>query len=321
MIIPLLLGLAVFLFGMKVMELALHKGAGSKMEHILAITTKTPLRGLLIGTMVTAILQSSSAVTVMIIGLVNAQLLSYGRTIGVILGTNIGTCLTTELIGLNIGEIALPLFITSSCLWMISFLPIKTPLQHRHYVSLQLFHLVRYGSLATGGFACILLGMEIMKIAVPAMQSAGLFTWFMEHAQQSLVWGVVAGAALTALIQSGTAAIAITMSLASMQAISIEIGIAIVLGVNIGTCITSLIASIGGSRGGYFVAWTHVLLNIVGAVIFFPLIPLLWYMAAWFSNDSLAQIAHAQTIYNVLCSFIALPLCYLSIWNKRNKHT
>lgn len=315
--VPIALGLALFLCGLKIMEIALHKWAGAHMKKWMERFTETPFRGMLAGTISTAILQSSTAITVVMIGLVNARILTFPRTLGIILGTNIGTCVTTELVGLNITQWSLPLLFTSIPVVLLgaggSFL-----LSSRSIAAgwSWLFHTLMYCGIAAAGFASILLGMDVMQSIVPALQSRGLFHWFLEHAKQSLIWGILAGALLTAIIQSSTATIAIAMGLASVQAISIELGIAIVLGANIGTCGTSLIASIGASKSGWFVAWSHVALNVFGVVVFYPLIPLLRDIAMLFGDSPSAQLAHAQTLFNIACSILALPICYMSFWHK-----
>ncbi|NDI33735.1 Na/Pi cotransporter family protein [Chengkuizengella sediminis] len=308
-LLPLFAGLCLFLFGMKIMELALHNWAGSHLKNILERFTKTPLRGMVTGTALTAFLQSSSAITVITIGLVNARIMTFPRTLGIILGTNIGTCITTELIGLNISHLALPMLIICFIIWMFSwfFQEQKEPTSFIRFVLI-----LRYISLAIMGFSCVLLGVEIMQVMVPALQSRGMFTWFLEQSQQSLLWGIIAGMCITAIIQSSAAMVAITMSLITLDAFSLELGIAIIVGANIGTCVTSLIASVGGSKSGQFVALSHVILNVGGAILFFPLLSLLANISASISSTPSEQIAHAQTIYNVVSSLIALPFCYLS---------
>lgn len=308
-VLPLLVGLGIFLTGMKVMELALHQWAGSYLTGLIERFTRTPLRGMLIGSGVTAVLQSSSAITVMTIGLVNAGIMTFPKTLGIILGTNIGTCLTTELIGLNLTKLSFPLLLLSASVWVGTLLPWHRASGNRRL--LRSLHHVRSLSLAVSGFASVMLGVEVMQTIVPALQTRGLFGWFIEHAQRSVLWGVVAGAALTAVIHSSAAVIAMTMGLAAVDAIPVELGIAIVLGANIGTCATALLAAIGGSKSGQFVAWSHIALNVGGALLFLPLLPLLHAGAALLSEGPAAQIAHAQTLFNVACSLLALPLCYL----------
>lgn len=313
-VIPLMIGLCIFIAGMKVMELALHKWGGAYLQQTLEKFTKTPLHGLGSGAVMTALLQSSSAITVITIGLVNAGVLTFPRTHGIILGTNIGTSVTTELIALNITDYAVVLLLGSFTVWVISW--IVPEIQSKLHAIAQWMLRLRYLSLAVCGFAAVLLGMKIMQSVGPALQSRGLFEWFIDQSSQSLLWGVIAGAALTAVIQSSSATIAMGMSLAAVQAISVELGIAIVLGANIGTCVTALLASLGGNKYGKYVAISHILLNIGGVVLFYPLIGLLHGLSAIFSTQEAAQIAHSQTLFNIITSVLALPLCYLRFFKK-----
>jgi phosphate:Na+ symporter len=282
------------------------------------------VRGLLAGTALTALLQSSTAITVIAIGLVNAGALSFPRTLGIILGTNIGTCLTTELLGLSSGGFAVPLLLASTAVWLTAASlapaePEQPPLQPHPRLAASpaqpdWLRSVRFGALAVTGFALVMLGIEIMRTIGPALQSRGLFAWFVLHAQQSLLWGVLAGAAVTALVHSSSAVIAMAMGLAAGQSISVELGVAITIGANVGTCITAVIAGLGGTRTGRFVAWAHVLLNVGGAVLFYPFIHQLVQVADVIAGGAASQIARSQTIFNVISSLLALPLCYLSSW-------
>lgn len=312
---PLLYGLALFLFGMKLMELALNLWAGPYLTKAISISTKTPLRGLLFSTGITAVLQSSTAVTVITMGLVNAGLLPFARSLGIILGSNIGTCLTTELIGLQINRYAIPMMCISIALWALcvvltEYIPAYMKLIH------QWLRPTQYLCLAVFGFSCILYGIEKMKSIAPALQAKGLFNWFLAQSSDSLLWGLAAGACITAIIHSSTAMIGLTMGLATMGAIPVELGIAIVLGANVGTCATALVASLGGQRSGTYVAWTHIVLNVGGAALFYPLLTQLHEVSSWMTADPAGQIARAQTIFNIASSLIALPFCYLPVWNR-----
>jgi phosphate:Na+ symporter len=310
LILPLIIGLAVFLFGMKTMEYALFQWTGHALKRVLKNMTRTPLHGLLVGTGATALTQSSSAVTVITIGFVNAGVLTFPSTLGIILGTNIGSCITTELIGLRLSGNMLPVLLVSTFVWLCTWLPIK----HAWTTARpKLTAFIRGLSLATAGFSCILLGIAIMQTIVPYLQKHGLLAWFIEQSQRSMLWGIVAGAVLTAIIHSSAASIAMTMGLAALGVIPVDLGIAIVLGCNIGTCATAMVASIGGSRFGHYVAWSHLVLNIGGAILFYPFIEQLHWLSAAFTSHAAGQIAHAQTIFNVLCSLVALPICYLPI--------
>lgn len=304
-ILPMAAGLSIFLFGMKAMEWALHSWAGRYLEVLMERFTRTPARGLATATGITAILQSSTAVTVITIGMVNAGVMKFPQTLGIILGSNIGTCITTELVGLNLGRLALPLLTGSALLWFVALAMPDSRYRSDRLRSLRLL------PIAVFGFACVLLGMEVMQSIAPELQSRGIFAWFVQQSQESLLWGIIAGAVLTALLHSGAVTIAMTMGLASVSAISPELGIAIVIGANVGTCVTALIASIGGSRFGLYVAWSHIILNVGGALMFYPFIGALDTLTRLIGDNPGTQIAHAQTIFNVICSLIALPLCYL----------
>lgn len=314
-IIPLLFGLALFISGMKIMELALQAWAGPALTRLLNAFTATPVKGLLFSTFVSAALQSSTAVTVMTIGLVNAGLLSYARTLGIILGGNIGTCLTTELIALKVSGIGVPLLLASLAAWIAAVvLSDRLPARLKRFApglkSIQL------ASLALFGFSIVLVAISWMQTTGHALEEHGLISWFTAKADQSLMYGVLAGAVMAAAVHSSAAVIGLAMGLAASGALPVPIGIAVVIGSNIGTCVTAVIAAIGGTRAGRFVAWSHIALNAGGALLFFPLIPQLEALASLISSDASGQIAHSQTLFNLISSLLALPLCYLPIWKR-----
>lgn len=307
-----LVGMSLLLGGMKIMEAALKEWAGSRLSAAVGAMTSTPLRGFALGTAASALLQSSTAVTVLTIGLVNAGLMPFGRSFGIILGTNVGTCLTTELMSLQLHRYGVPLLAAGCALWLwtaladeLAVLPklpgvLRAPL--------------RYGGAALAGFALLLVGFAALRGIGPLLQQEGAFQRLMSIAEQQPVWGVLGGALLTALVHSGSAVIGMAMGLASADALSPLTGVAVVLGANVGTCVTGLIVSLGGSRGGKLVAVSQTALNIGGALLFFPFMrELLAAAAALAPADPAAQIAHAQTIFNLACSAIALPLAYVRL--------
>ncbi|MFC7681490.1 Na/Pi cotransporter family protein [Paenibacillus sp. GCM10028914] len=314
---PVTYGLVVFLLGMKLMEASLQRFAGPKLHEWLNKATSTPLKGMITSTGLTALLQSSTAVTVLTIGFANAGLLNYAGTLGIILGTNIGTTLTTELISLQIGQIAMPLFILSILVWTAlvilyeripsSLIKLRNRLEKTQFICF-----------AFAGFSLILLGIRIMQSIGPPLQQLGVFQWFIEHASQSILWGILAGAALTALIHSSAAVIAMAMSLAVSGVMPPTVGVAIVIGSNVGTCVTALMAAVGSTQAGRFVAWAHLGLNISGAILFAPFISTLAAVSGLLATDPGSQIAHSQTIFNIVCSLLALPLCYLPVWRKES---
>ncbi|AZN40442.1 Na/Pi cotransporter family protein [Paenibacillus albus] len=314
-LIPMTLGFILFLLGMRAMELALQRSVGNRLHVVLQRFTSTPLRGLLVGTATTAVLQSSTAVTVIAIGLVNAGLLTFPRTLGLILGTNIGTCLTTELIGLNLNRLGWPLLLLALGLWLTTVTFGELGAENwlgRGRNGLRRFIMpVRSLSVVLGGFALLLIGIGLMQSVAPAVQSTKFFHEFLARAEVSVLWGIAAGIVLTAMMHSSAAVIGIVMGLAQSGAMPLPIGIAIVLGANVGTCVTAVIAALGGTRAGRFVALAHVLLNVGGAALFAPFAAELGVAAAWLTSSPAGQIAHAQTLFNVLSSLLALPLCYL----------
>ncbi|WHY18278.1 Na/Pi symporter [Paenibacillus sp. G2S3] len=321
LLFPIIYGLVIFLAGMKLMETALSKLAGPLLTTSLNKATSTPIKGLIASSVLSALLQSSTAVTVLTIGMVNAGLLTYARTLGIILGSNIGTTLTTELIGLQINSMASPLLAASLSLWAAAVIAGELPPYTSRIAALsrKIAEPLQFISLAVSGFALVLWGIAVMQSIGGTLQESGLFLWFLNHAATSVLWGLAAGACLTALLHSSAAVIAMAMSIAASGAMPPELGIAIVLGANVGTCFTAVIASIGGSSSGVFVAWSHVALNIGGALLFLPLIGPLQAAVIWIGGGPASQIAHAQTIFNIICSLIALPLCYLPVWSRLEK--
>ncbi|TCZ77018.1 Na/Pi cotransporter family protein [Paenibacillus albiflavus] len=315
-IVPILFGLALFLLGMKMMELAMHAWAGPSLNKWLERLTKTPLRGMVAGTALTALMQSSSAITVITIGFVNAGVLRFSQTLGIILGSNIGTCLTTELIGASLGRIGMPLLLGAASIWLATLLVSEPNAAQRAGGWL---HHARCGSASAAGFALVLLGIQTMQRIGPALEARGLFAWFAERSGSGLLWAVIAGVVVTALIHSSAAVIALAMGLAASGSLSPELGVAVTLGANIGTCVTAWLASIGGTRAATFVAWAHIALNFGGVLLFLPFITELTQISAWFSELPAMQIARSQTIFNVACSLLALPICYLP-FIRRIKH-
>lgn len=313
-------GFGIFLCGMKLMELALHSLAGPYMTKAVGRFTATPLRGMAVGAAASAVLQSSTAVTVVSIGMVNAKLISFNRTLGIVLGTNIGTCLTTELIGLNIGHAAKPLLILSVGLWLITALAGEMKLL-RLPLGPGWLHRARSSSLALAGFSLLLLGLGMMQSVGPDIQNSGMYDWFLAKASTSLWWGLAAGVALTAAVHSSAAVIGMVMGFVALGAMPPELGVAIVIGANIGTCSTAILAALGGSREGRYVAYAHTVLNVGGALLFMPIIGELTQLSDILSHSPSSLIARAQTVFNITCSLLALPLCYLNVWNRLSTRT
>ena len=237
----------------------------------------------------TFFLQSSSAVTVLTIGFVHAGLIPFTQTVGVILGTNIGTTLTTEILALKVEDFAVPMLLAGGLLYMIP---------KKKGAAL---------GLVIGGFGCIFIGMDAMQWIAEPLKDRGWIAALLDSGYNPLWSGILSGILLTALIQSSSAAIAITMGFFATGMIPLQFSIAVVLGSNVGTCITGFLASIGAGRTAKQVALAHLLLNLGGLILFVPWVGSIAAIAPWLSPHPAAQIAHIQTLYNVICSLFVLP--------------
>lgn len=302
-------GFLIFFIGMKLMEISLFKLGGKRLLSLIEGATRTPIHGLTIGTAASALLQSSTAVTLLAISFVNGKLIPFSRTFAIILGTNIGTCLTTILIGLNVLQFSKPIMIITALIWIFTIIIIefgKLPKLHTPFI-----YKLRLGVIALFGFAVIIEGIKIMRSAGVELESSPLFGQFINAALTSPLVGLIVGAALTAFVHSSAAVIAMTMSLAATGMMPIEVCIAIVIGSNVGTCVTALLVSMTSSKGGKLVAYSHFLLNVAGAIVFYPFIDMLSSLSSILSSSLAMQVAYIQTLFNVICSFLALPLCYM----------
>lgn len=297
-------GLAMFLYGMNSMSDALQKAAGEKMKRILGFLTKNPLMGALAGALVTAVLQSSSATTVMVIGFVSAGLMSLPQAISVIFGANIGTTMTAQLMAFKISNYIYPIIFIG---FIMNFVFKKEKIRN---VGMVIF-----------SFGLLFEGIEVMGGVMKPLASSAIFVDLMGKVSEIPVLGVVLGAVMTLVVQSSSATIAVLQNFASQSGpdgIHSVIGLAgaipILFGDNIGTTITALLASIGQSKNAKRTAIAHSTFNITGTILFMFLIRPLAAFAQWISpkGDELdiisRQIANAHTTFNVACTLIWLPL-------------
>lgn len=297
-------GLAMFLYGMNSMSDALQKAAGEKMKRILGFLTKNPLMGALAGALVTAVLQSSSATTVMVIGFVSAGLMSLPQAISVIFGANIGTTMTAQLMAFKISNYIYPIIFIG---FIMNFVFKKEKIRN---VGMVIF-----------SFGLLFEGIEVMGGVMKPLASSAIFVDLMGKASEIPVLGVVLGAVMTLVVQSSSATIAVLQNFASQSGpdgIHSVIGLAgaipILFGDNIGTTITALLASIGQSKNAKRTAIAHSTFNITGTILFMFLIRPLAAFVQWISpkGDELdiisRQIANAHTTFNVACTLIWLPL-------------
>ena len=302
-------GLALFLYGMNSMSDALQKAAGEKMKKILEFLTKNPIMGVLAGALVTAVLQSSSATTVMVIGFVSAGLMSLPQAISVIFGANIGTTMTAQLMAFKITDYISPIIFVG---FMLYFASKKEKVKN---VGLVIF-----------SFGLLFEGIEIMGSVMKPLANSPIFVELMAKVSDIPVLGVLLGAVMTLVVQSSSATIAVLQNFASQpgpDGVTSVIGLAgaipILFGDNIGTTITALLASIGQSKNAKRTALAHSIFNITGSIVFLFLIPVLAKFVQFISPKGpeveviSRQIANAHTTFNVVCTLVWLPLIPLMV--------
>jgi phosphate:Na+ symporter len=293
LVIPFATGLFIFIFGMQVMRIGFENLLLDKMKQVLHMLTSSPLTGLLTGALTTAVLQSSSAVMLVTIGLTHARILTLRQAIGIILGANIGTVVTVELLALNFNSYALYLFLAGVFLFLW-----PRPA-------------VRSAGMVTGGFALLFIGMDTMASITTLIKAFGWMDLLYEFGSDGVISGILVGTIVTAIVQSGSATTVMAMNFLQDQILPLTVAIAIVLGSNIGTCMTAVLGSIGTKLEAKRVAIAHVLLNVGGVLFILPFISLLEQFVQWWTPNPLYQVAHAQLTFNVLCSFLMLPFVSL----------
>lgn len=283
-------GLALFLFGMEFMGDGLENAAGSRLKSFFDKAITNPLKGALVGTIVTAIIQSSSATTVMVVGFVNAGLMSLYQAVGVIMGANIGTTITGQLITFKIDDY-IPLFIIIGAVLILFMKQEK-----RKEIGKIIF-----------GFGLLFMGLSQMKDAMSPIAQTTFFQDLILALEGNMFLGILVGAAMTAVVQSSSASTAILLSLAATGAISLQVAIPILFGNNIGTCVTALLSSLNANKVAKKAAFIHLSFNLIGTLIFLPLINILSQAVIYLGGDIDKQIANAHTIFNVVNAIILLP--------------
>lgn len=283
-------GLALFLFGMEFMGDGLENAAGSRLKSFFDKAITNPLKGALVGTIVTAIIQSSSATTVMVVGFVNAGLMSLYQAVGVIMGANIGTTITGQLITFKIDDY-IPLFIIIGAVLILFMKQEK-----RKEIGKIIF-----------GFGLLFMGLSQMKDAMSPIAQTTFFQDLILALEGNMFLGILVGAAMTAVVQSSSASTAILLSLAATGAISLQVAIPILFGNNIGTCVTALLSSLNANKVAKKAAFIHLSFNLIGTLIFLPLINILSQIVMHMGGDIDKQIANAHTIFNVVNAIILLP--------------
>ena len=298
-------GLALFLYGMQVMGDGLAKGSGGKLERILENLTSNPIKAVLLGAGVTAVIQSSSATTVMVVGFVNSGIMKLNQAVGIIMGANIGTTVTSwilSLSGLQGDNVFVKLCKPSS------FSPLLAVIGVIFLLFIKDEKKKDIGAIMVG-FAVLMFGMETMSDAVKPLANVPEFTGILT-AFSNPVLGMIAGAVLTAIIQSSSASVGILQALCVTGAVSYGVAIPIIMGQNIGTCVTALLSSIGATKNAKRAAMVHLYFNIIGTVVFMVLFYTVNAVVGFSflgTATNAAGIAVIHSLFNVFATMLLLP--------------
>ncbi|MCA9778083.1 MAG: Na/Pi cotransporter family protein [Candidatus Eremiobacteraeota bacterium] len=289
LITGLLGGIALFLHGMESLTSSLSSVAGGRMQTFLGRVTSSPLRGAMAGAILTAILQSSSLTTVLCVGFISAGLMNLRQAVGVIVGANVGTTITAQVIAFDAQAIALPLVALGVALRLIS----RNRWQ-KHFGSVAL------------GIGLVFYGMELMATATEPLRDYEPFVEMLQSLNQAWI-GILLGAAFTALVQSSSATTGLVIVLASQSFLTLEAAIALVLGANIGSCITAVVAAWNSGPVARQAAAVHVVFNVLGAAFWWVFLTPLGTLSKWASGPDIArQVANAHTIFNLSNAVVAL---------------
>ena len=290
--IELLGGLALFLYGMEMMSTGLELVAGDKLRVIIEKMTSNFFKAILVGAGVTAIIQSSSATTVMVVGFVNAGLMTIYQSVGIIMGANIGTTITGQLVALNISTLA-------PIIAFVGFL-LNTFSKNKKK---------RYVGQSIIGLGFLFMGMQFMSDSMAPLRDYPGFVTLMTKFDNPFL-GVIAGTAITALLQSSSASLGILQAISNQGVITLHSAMYIILGFNIGTCVTSVLSSVGSSKNARRTALVHVLFNIIGTIIFVTIslfVPIDEIIKGFSRDLPAAQIANLHTAFNIATTILLIP--------------
>lgn len=292
-ILPLVGGIALFIYGIHITSEGIQKALAQKLKNILEKTTLNPIMGVLLGFIVTAIIQSSSATTVIVVSLVNSGLMNPFQAVGVIFGANIGTTITAQIIALKITKYGFLIFTIG---FLMQFLPFKKR--------------IKYFGQFIMGFGLIFIAIEIMASSVsPLRNDPKIKEIFLNFGKIPLV-GILAGLIFTMIQQSSSVTIGIVEALGMQGLLNINSAFPIILGANIGTTITAIIASVGTNIAAKRSALAHVLFNVIGAMIFLIILNPYINFIKIITNNPVNQIANSHTLFNVINTFLFLPFTY-----------
>lgn len=280
----------VFLAGMSILRMGLFNLSGESLKTLLLKVTDKPWKSFLAGIGFTGILQSSSAVMVMTVGFVSAGSLAFPQTIGIILGTNIGSTFITEFMSFSLDQIIIPCIILGCFLTLIPRF------------------IIRSLGLSLIGLSVIFVAMKGFKFLSGPIAHYPITQNLMGQMEEHLLIALLVGLILTALIHSSSVIIGMAMGFIASGELSVTSAIIVMLGSNIGTCITGYMASIGSGYEAKLTAYAHIWLNILGVLLFLPFVKQLEGLAAFFTSNSETQLAHASVLFNVITSLLVLPI-------------
>lgn len=298
-------GLGMFLYGMHVMAEGLQHFAGGRMQKLMGFLTKNKLMAILAGTLVTAVIQSSSATTVMVVGFVNAGMMNLAQAVGVIMGANVGTTITAWMVSMSEwGSFLNPEFYAPLLLGIGAFIVLFVKSDRKKQVGEILI-----------GFSVLFIGLSFMSDAIKPYRDAPIFAQAFQVLGKNPFLGILTGAVVTAIIQSSSASVGILQTLAMNGVVNWKSAVFITLGQNIGTCVTALLSSVSSGRNGKRAAMIHLLFNVCGAVIFGILMYILFAFVPerGMSTMSSVEISIFHTIFNVTCTLLLIPFANMLV--------
>ncbi|MFA5523985.1 MAG: Na/Pi cotransporter family protein [Tissierellales bacterium] len=290
-------GLGLFLYGMNLMGTGLQKAAGEKLKNLIEVLTSNRFMGVIVGTVVTMVVQSSSATTVMVIGFVNAGLMTLNQAIGVIMGANIGTTVTAQLIAFKLSDFAPIVVAIGVAIWLFS-----SKKKNKEIAEILI------------GFGILFIGMDFMSSHLKPLADSPVFSDIITSLKNPFL-GILVGFGLTTIVQSSSASIGLLLALASQGLITIDIALPILFGENIGTTTTALISSIGANKTAKRAALMHFLFNVIGTLIFMFVLsnPIEALVMRFSPNNIQRQIANAHSLFNIINVVIQFPFAGLLV--------
>lgn len=293
-------GLLIFFLGLSLTESSLKKMAAQRVKTVLKLCTSNLVSAILTGIIVTAIIQSSSAVTVMIIGLISGGFMTISQGMGVIIGSNVGTTVTMHILTLKVNHLE----------WMLAFIGLLLVI----YGLLKRRSEIKYGGFVIWGFSLIFFGLTTLQLALVPLGNHPTAVNLLIQFSKNPFLAIIAGLVFTGLIQSSSATSGLLLTIATQGMISLQGALGIILGSNIGTCVTALLAGLKVNKLARRIAYFHIIFNFFGVLLFIPMLDSFTILINSLSNDLGRQIAVAHTVFNLTTAILILP--FIKIWRQ-----